>query len=186
MLDIETEEESESYDPLEFLRLSILNGETIDVRDPKIYEGNLIDNKSRDFIKLKYLRLNAYDFDELYKGINSLQYLSEETKKFLSKDNFILFQPVFIFENRAVARPDALIKEKGKYTIIEVKGTLKPKLKHLVDLVYQHHIVNAVLEEFNQKIDNYLLCVIKYIKNIKGKFEFEITDRIPLVKSGKD
>jgi DNA-directed RNA polymerase specialized sigma54-like protein len=168
------------------LRLAILNGETIDERDPKVYEGLLIDKQSRDFLKLKYVRLTPYDFDELYKGINNFEYLANETKKILLKDNFILFQPVFIYKNKAVTRPDVLIKEKGKYTIIEVKGTTKPKIKHLVDMIYQHHVINNVLSEFNESIFDYLLCVVKYTKGTRNKIEFIINEHIPLVKDGKD
>jgi hypothetical protein len=177
--------ESES-DNLEMLRLKKINGETIDERDPKVYEGLLIDKKSRDFIALKYIRLKFFDFDKLYEGIKDVNYLANETKTFLLKDNFILFQPVFISKNNAITRPDALIKEKGKYTIIEIKGTSKPKAKHLVDLIYQAHVVNDVLGEYRARIDEYLLCVIKYTKGSKNKLDFEMTNHIPLVKNGKD
>jgi hypothetical protein len=171
---------------LEKLRIAILNGETIDERDPKVYEGQLIDKKSREFIKLKYIRLESYDFDEIYSGIHALEHLAAETKKFLTKDNFILFQPVFIYQNKAVTRPDVLIKEKGKYTVIEVKGTTKPKAKHLVDLIYQKHVINDTLQEFHSELNDYLLCVVNYTKGTNGKVNFVLNEHIPLVKDGKD
>jgi hypothetical protein len=174
------------YDSLEALRLKILNGEKIDDRDPKVYEGKLIDKTSREYIKMKYIRLNVYDFDELYKDIHNLKYLANETKKYLEKDNFILFQPVFIFKDKAITRPDVFIKEKGKYTLIEVKATSKPKSKHLVDMIYQHNIISHVLSERDDFIDDYLLCVIKYAKGEKGKVNFDLTEHIPLVKAGKE
>ncbi|MDR0674956.1 MAG: DUF2779 domain-containing protein [Mycoplasmataceae bacterium] len=185
-VNLDEEEFEHEYDSLESLRLSILNGDKIDEHDPKVYEGRLIDEKSREFIKLKYLRLSVYDFDELYSGINDLNYLANETKNILIKDNFILFQPVFIYRNKVITRPDVLIKEKGEYTIIEVKATTKPKTKHLVDLIYQHHVINGVLQEFNAKINHYLLCVINYTKGIKGKVDFVLTNHIPLIKDGKN
>jgi hypothetical protein len=186
--DVDVEEEfiEHEYDYLNGLRTAILNGETIDERDPKVYEGRLLDKKSRQFIALKYLRLDTYDFDELYSGIHDFNYLADETIKFLAKDNFVLFQPTFIYRNQAITKPDALVKENGKYTIIEVKGTTKPKSKHLVDLIYQHHVINEVLKEFNQSIANYLLCVVKYAKETKGNVDFTLTEHIPLVKGGKN
>jgi hypothetical protein len=184
--DVHEENDDYEYDYLDALRTAILNNETIDQRDPKVYEGTLIDKKSREYIKLKYIRLNAYDFDEIYKGIYDFKYLANETKKFLQKDNFILFQPVFIYRDKAVTRPDVLIKKNGEYTIMEVKSTTRPKSKHLVDLIYQHHVINDVLKIYDAQINDYLLCVVKYIKGVKNHIDFVITNRIPLVKGGKN
>jgi hypothetical protein len=143
-----------------------------------------LDKSSREFIKKKY-HLDVIDFDEKYPKNFDFDFLFNETINILKqRDNVILFQPVFIYKNKAITRPDGLVKIKGKYHLIEVKGTSKSKLSHLIDVLFQAHVVNGVLEELNSHIDEYYLCLVKYELLTKNNVSFVLTDHVSLNKSG--
>jgi hypothetical protein len=155
------------------------DGEELDVSDPKVYEGNLIDQKVRKFIAQsdQFKQCKVFDFDIIFKNEHDLLAQAAYTNEILHKnDNIILFQPVFIYKNVAVAKPDVLIKKDNEFYLIEVKGTTKPRLAHVVDMLYQHHIITTfLLNEFNKRIEHYFLCVVAYDRCPKKQINFILT-----------
>jgi hypothetical protein len=151
----------------------------IDFSNPKIFEGILIDQQSRKFIAAQsdFKDCRVFDFDVIFKDNYDLQEQAAYTKELLTKhDNIIIFQPVFIYKGLAIAKPDAFIKKNNEIHLIEVKGTTAPKLVHVVDMLYQHHIINHFLQaEFGKHIEHYALCVVAYDLCSKNEIHFIIT-----------
>jgi hypothetical protein len=148
----------------------------MDKNDPKVYEGNLIDKSSQEYICSKYATC---------KNLGEIQYLNNDdsfnkTLELLKNyDNIIIFQPTFIYKNKAIAKPDAIVKLDGKYYLIEVKGTSTAKPVHLLDFIYQSNVVEYVLQEkLSESIEDYYLCIADYCLANKREVKFALTNRI--------
>lgn len=163
----------------------------LDKNDPKVFEGNLIDQESKSCIKkhfTKYFKQNdidkfeIIDFSEL-KLNNNEQFA--KTIEFLKSNKYaIMFQPTFIARNKAIAKPDALINCNGKLILVETKGTTNPKFNHLVDIYYQDQIINVSLKDLDFYIDDYYLCIVKYELLGLKKISFVLTRNCSINKSG--
>lgn len=176
----EYQDENE-FDSYEYKKENI--GEDLDRNDPKIFEGNLIDKESKKFIKAQFsMCRKIYDFDEFILSndeafIKTMDYLRND-------DNFILFQPTFIYRNKAIAKPDAFIKNNGKYILIETKGTSTVKCAHLIDITYQHIVISECLKQIKSIISQYYLCLIDYRIADKNELGFCLSEYASLVKGG--
>ena len=104
----------------------------LDNSDPKVFEGNIIDQKSKTYIKQYFSdyfkRNNINEFDVIdfsaFKLNNNQQFT--KTLQYLETHKYaIIFQPTFIAKNKAIAKPDALINVDGKLFLVETKGTTK-------------------------------------------------------------
>jgi hypothetical protein len=146
----------------------------LDPLDPKIFEGNLIDKKSQSFIANQYKECPVFDLSEIKENDKS----AEKTIEILRhNDNVVLFQPAFIYKNKAIAKLDALVKSNNNYTLIEVKGTSRSKKMHLLDVYYQTQVANYVLKnEFNNLISDVKLCLVSYETLPKNEISFTFTD----------
>jgi hypothetical protein len=123
-----------------------------------------------------------YDFDK-FALLNSEAF--NKTLEYLkSDDNFILFQPAFIYKNKAIAKPDAFIKLNGKYILVETKGTTNTKLSHLIDVTYQHIVINECLLQINANISQYFLCIIDYKIANKNELGFTLSEFASIAKGG--
>jgi hypothetical protein len=154
----------------------------MDLTDPKIFEGNLIDKECRKYIIDAYKDCKVFDFDE-YK-FNNQSAFKKTLDIIKNNDNVLLFQPTFIYKDIAIAKPDALVRLHGEYILIETKGTTNTKLSHLVDVQYQVNIVDDVLDKFNTCIDQCKLCIVRYEKLNKGRISFLLTEYCNYQKSG--
>ena len=163
----------------------------LDNSDPKVFEGNIIDQKSKAHIK-KYFsdyfkRNNINEFDVIdfskFKLNNNQQFA--KTMQYLESHKYaIMFQPTFIARNKAIAKPDALINVDSKLFLVETKGTTNPKLNHLIDIYYQKQIIEAALKDKDYYIDDYYLCIVKYELLDAKQISFVLTKNCPINKSG--
>ena len=169
------------------------DNEDLDQNDPKIYEGNLIDQKSKIYIenyfKEEFKNQGISDVDVIdfsnFKLSNDKQYT--KTLNWIKSHKYsIMFQPTFIAKNKAIAKPDALIQNNGKLIIIETKGTTNPKINHLVDVYYQNQVLSESLKGENYYIDDYYLCLIKYELSKLRELSFVLTRNCSTSKSGFD
>ncbi len=167
------------------------DGVDLDENDPKVFEGNIIDQKSKLYIEKYFVdyfnqkdinNIDIIDFSKL--KLNNEQQFAK-TMEYLQSHNYaIMFQPTFIARNKAIAKPDALINDGGKLILVETKGTTNPKFNHLVDIYYQNQIINEALKEKDFYIDEYYLCIVKYeLLNLK-QISFVLTKNCSLSKSG--
>lgn len=141
--------------------------------DPKVYEGNIIDEESRKFVTKQFPDCQAID---LSKDHLTNEDAFEKTKKLLTNnDNIIIFQSVFITKNnKAITKPDAIVKRNGKVYIIETKGTTSTKFVHILDLFYQ---VNVIEDSMDIVLENYYLCIVKYELLPFGQVSFVLVDK---------
>jgi hypothetical protein len=123
-----------------------------------------------------------FDFDDL-KLFNDDAF-TKTMSLLVNDDNFILFQPTFIYKHKAIAKPDALIKANGKYILVETKGTSCVKASHLIDLTYQHIIINDCLKNINASLDQYYLCLIDYRLGEKNELGFCLSEFACIIKGG--
>lgn len=185
--DDEFEDEKE-FDSKEYVDEMKINNEKLDENDPKVIEGIIIDQKSRDFIKRKYSEYEFIDFDIMFNKNNNFDDQYHKTIELLeSKSQIIIFQPTFLAFNKAIAKPDAFIKHsENNYTIIETKSTTSPKIHHFLDVFYQNSVINETKINNQQiLINDFFLCVPKYQLNKKNDINFVLTNKIPFTKSAK-
>jgi hypothetical protein len=148
------------------------------LNDPKIIEGMIIDKKAKMFISSLYDNFIVVDFEDENNDYLSNEQAAIETINILKdKEQIILFQPTFIYANKAIAKPDALIKDGNQYTLIEVKSSSRVKHIHLLDIIYQYNIVNKILQhELNSTISNCAMCLSKYCQCNKFDIKFILTE----------
>ena len=164
-------DENDSYNYYELYKEALLKGEIKkDDDDPRVYEGNIIDEKTKEFITIEYPEITLIiDFDSPEYRWKSIEELFEISKKIISEnENVIIFQPTLIY-NDLITRPDAFIKTKNDIHIIETKGTSTSKINHFLDIFFQSKVVEkAVKEAINKKEYKlnfyYSLCLVKYEK----------------------
>ena len=186
--DSSNEKENDSYTALKELEA---DNEDLDQNDPKIYEGNIIDQKSKIYIKNYFKEefknqgipdVEVIDFSN-FKLSNDKQF--SKTMDWMKSHKYsIMFQPTFIAKNKAIAKPDALIQNNGKLIIIETKGTTNPKINHLVDIYYQKQVLSESLKYENYYIDDYYLCLIKYELAKLKEISFVLTRNCSTSKTG--
>ena len=184
----ETIIESESeFDSLEFYKEQLEINKDIDKNDPRISEGNIIDKKSKDYIKEEYKDIkNILDIDYSY---GSNEELNKKTIEFLDKNkNCIIFQPVFI-NNNLVTKCDALVKKNNFIYIIETKGTSTARSIHYLDLLYQKNVIENDLYFVDNEVEFlfiYKLCIVQYEKCKKNNISFCIVDTFTNTKSSRN
>jgi hypothetical protein len=188
-IDEEDEDFNENYefDSYEYVKEKYAeNKKTLDESDdPKVIEGNKIDKLSRTFIRDTYKGIyNVVDFDDFSLSNESSAAKTLEIMKTNDHD-FIMFQPCFIYKNKAITKPDAFIRKDNKYILIETKGTTSAKMIHLVDIIFQSHVISEVLKsEMDAIISDYKLCLVAYEKAKRNEVTFILTDHVPVTKSG--
>ncbi|MBQ6970674.1 hypothetical protein IJQ19_03800 [bacterium] len=93
-----------------------------------IKEGQIIDKLARQYIKSIYPKNLVVNFDDpKYKSLSNEQITKETLKLLKNKENVLIFQACFIATRKAIAKPDAILKQGNKLTLIEVKSTCKYK-----------------------------------------------------------
>ena len=188
---VDEEDVDPEIDSYTALKESEADNEDLDQNDPKIFEGNLIDQKSKTYIENYFKNefekegisdVEVIDFSK-FKLSNVKQF--EKTLDWMNSHKYsIMFQPTFIAKNKAIAKPDALILNNGKLTIIETKGTTNPKINHLVDIYYQSQILSEALKNKDYYIDDYYLCLIKYELAKLKELSFVLTRNCSTSKTG--
>lgn len=165
---------------------NFVKAKDLDENDPKIIEGQIIDQKAKEFIKKSFNNLNCVDFDSPeYKNKTSEQLADITLKHIINKQNIILFQPTFIAKQIAIAKPDAFIILNGEYILIETKATTKTKANHFLDIFYQDNVINFVLKQNKlSEIKKYITCIAAIIKNKKNEISFILNENIGYQKNG--
>ncbi len=180
-------ENEPEFDCFEFYKEQLEINKNIDKDDPRISEGNIIDQKSKEFIKKEYKSINKIlDIDYEY---GSNEKLNKMTIDFLDENkNCIIFQPVFI-HNNLVTKCDALIKKNNFIYIIETKGTSTARSIHYLDLLYQKNVIENDLYFKNKETKYefiYKLCIVQYEKCKKDDISFCIVDTFTNTKSARN
>lgn len=175
--DIEEYDENQiEYDSYEIYCQAKENNEKIDENNPKIFEGKVLDDKSKDFIKNKFHNINKWiDFDDKeYRKIKQEDVSIQTMNAIINNKEIILFQPVFI-DDYKITKPDAIVKNGDEIFVIETKGTSSTKIVHFLDLLFQKKTIEA--QEYLANFEfHYKLCVIEYCKLNKNEVNFFITD----------
>jgi hypothetical protein len=143
----------------------------------RILEGKKADQEAKQYICNTYPHIeNIIDYDlKDYKGDFASAY-SDTIENLKKHKQAIMFQPVFIYNDIAIAKPDALIKDGDQLIIIETKCTPKCKPLHLIDITYQYQLINAVLKNNNHKpINHAFFCLVKYALLLKNQIGFTLT-----------
>ena len=156
--------------------------------DAKKIEGQYIDKKSQKFIlnffktqfeklKIKPQKYIVANFESKFKNC-SLKEKHEKTMDLLiNYPNFIIFQPVFIFDDQLIDIPDAVVKINNELILIETKAAKKIKKRYIIDLIYQTNIVNKTLKVKGiTTIKKFFLCLIKDCPNKKMKISFKLEE----------
>lgn len=179
----ENDENELEYDSYEIYCQAKENNEKIDDNNPKIFEGKIIDNKSKSFIKNKFNKISKFiDFEsEEYKNIKQEDISIETMNAIIKNEKILLFQPVFI-HGCQITKPDAIVKDGYDIYVIETKGTSSSKIVHFLDLLFQKKTIEAqdYISEFEC---HYQLCIVEYCKLDKNEITFSITDYINYKKS---
>lgn len=186
-LDVDAEDddsysEEKELDAYEFYQEQKDLLKDIDLNDPNIIQGIIIDKQSREFIKKTYSELKVIDFEtNQYRAIKQEEIARMTEQALLDNENVLLFQPVFIFNN-LITKPDAVIKQGLEISIIETKGTTTAKLHHFLDLYFQYQVVNGI-ESLRDFYFSMKLCLVDYCLANKNEVPFVITPYINLSKS---
>ncbi|MGL4950356.1 MAG: DUF2779 domain-containing protein [Mycoplasma sp.] len=181
--DEESEEEYETkeVDGYELYRQLMEDFSDIDLNNPKILEGIMIDKLSREHILEEYPNIKNVDLDE--QNFRDLPKIAELTKEYLlQNENIIIFQSTFIHDD-CITRPDAIVKIGNEISIIETKGTTTAKRKLFLDIFFQYKLLSKLeyLKPF-KLIPKF--CIVKYTSNAtKGKCPLSITDCISFKKT---
>jgi hypothetical protein len=184
----ETDSETDSYERFKEAKELLMQEKRkdLDQEDPKIFEGNIIDKKSKEFMISNYDDCEVYDFDEHPEYLFDVDKAAKKTIELLTtKENIIMFQPTFIYKDKAMARPDGFVKHGNVFTLLETKGTTTVKAVHLVDMTYQAIVVNETIQKlFKKQIDIFKLCIVDYTKAKKGDVPLKFTEYAALQKGG--
>lgn len=182
--DIEDYEDNDlEYDAYETYCQAKENNEKIDENDPRIFEGRIIDKKSKAFIKEKFSKISKWiDFESKeYKSIKQENIAVETMNSLLNNDKILLFQPVFIHDF-TITKPDAIVKDGNEIFVIETKGTSSTKIVHFLDLLFQKKTIESQHYLFGFEF-HYKLCIIDYCKLNKNDVTFFITDHFNYKKT---
>lgn len=147
-------------------------------------QGNVIDQESKKYIcdKFKHIK-NHVDIEKILQFKKNAEQAKKTQELLESHESIILFQPVFIYKN-LITKSDAVIKENGKLTIIETKGTTVSKFVHYLDLYFQMNVIeNQKYLKKQNLIFEYELCLIKYKFLNKHEVSLETTPFINLSKT---
>lgn len=181
----EDESDNEDFNFYELYKKNLLVNESLDKNNHLFIQGNIIDQKSREYIISFFNQINCHvDIEKEYKTKDNSK-LFEITKNILKeKESVILFQSVFIFEDKVI-KPDAIVKTKdNKIFLIETKATTSAKLVHFLDIFFQVNVLeNQKYFIENNFVFEYGLCLIKYEYLNKNNITFEITFCINLKKN---
>ncbi|MEG1353546.1 MAG: DUF2779 domain-containing protein [Malacoplasma sp.] len=179
----ENDEDDIEYDAYEVYCQAKENNEKMDDNNPQIFEGRIIDNESKKYIRDEFDKIsNVIDFDDKeYKRIKQEEIALITKEKILNNKDIILFQPVFIYKCQ-ITKPDALIKIDNDIYIIETKGTSTTKIVHFLDLLFQKRTIEK--QDYVSKYHFYYkLCIIGYCKLNKNQVSFSITDHLNYKKT---
>lgn len=184
--DEELDEEDIEFDSYSFYREFLEENAKLDENDALLISGRIIDQESKkhiiDFHKKKYsCDFIVVDFDT--KKGNLIQNFIETKQLIDNNDNVILFQPVFIDEQKKIlTKCDAVVKYQNEIYLIETKATSTAKFVHILDLFFQKKIIETILP--TSKYDhNYQLCLIRYEYLKANEVSFIISDTINLRKA---
>lgn len=175
--DDEDENDGHEFDAYEYYKELKDQLKDIDKNDPKIFEGIIIDKKSREFIVDEFKEIKkVIDFeDPKYKQF-SQEEIAELTKQYIQeKEPIILFQPIFI-ANNLITKPDAIvIKNDYELMLIETKCTTTAKRHHLLDVFFQYKVLTRIdyLEDYAISLN---LCLVAYCYANKNEVKLIITD----------
>ncbi len=158
------------------------SGEDIDQTDPRVIEGIIIDQKSKEYVCSLYRKFPHYDFDSNEYKFNNNEKNAEITKKLIEdNEKLILFQPTFLYKN-LVTKPDAFVKDKNKIFLIETKATSSAKIYHYLDLFFQKNVLEK--QEFLNGFEfDYRICIIRYELLKKGEVSFITSNCFNATKS---
>ena len=156
----------------------------IDENNPLIIEGRIIDQKSKEFIIREYADIKkVIDFESnKWKKFNNEKIAEITKEKILDNNQYILFQPIFIHDNK-ITKPDAIVKlNNEKIILIETKGTTSCKFVHFLDVYFQKQVIEnqSWLQDWTFE---YKLCLVKYEFLNKEDISFETTNHINCSKS---
>ncbi len=168
----ELDEEAHEYDPLEYYRQCIENGEELSDSDPRVIEGNIIDQMSKKYVEDMFDGFPVFDFDKEEYRYGGNEVNAEKTKEIILKnENAIMFQPTFIY-GKLITKSDAVVKKGNEFYIIETKATSSAKIYHYLDLFFQKNVIeNQHYFPKDAKYD-YQICLIKYELCDKEKTSF--------------
>lgn len=184
--------ENDSYEFYLMQKENLSPSKKLDLTNPKVCEGQIIDQKSREFIKRQFPKCKSIDLSE--QKLTNEQTFARTLELIKENDNIVLFQSVFIYTDKkdntqkAIAKPDAIVKVDNKLILIETKGTTSTKLYHLMDIYYQKNIINESLKilENEPQINEYKLCIVKYEKCAVHEVSFVLVDRCNFNKGPKN
>ncbi|MGL4768902.1 MAG: DUF2779 domain-containing protein [Mycoplasmoidaceae bacterium] len=164
-LDVDFDEENHE-DYLEKYKEIIQDNQSVDKNNSLIIEGNIIDEKSKEYIKDLYdNKFKIIDLNESFPKLNN-ELKAEKTLELISKyEKLILFQAVFISNINNVdiiTRPDAIVIEKNQLHLYETKATSSTKKHHLLDVYFQAKLIESIKELKRKFTFNYYLCIVAY------------------------
>lgn len=180
----EIDNDDTEIDYFEYYKECLENNRNLDEDNPLILQGKIIDEKSREYIKNKFININKIvDLEKDYQRLSNEEYAKKTMSLIEENEQIILFQSVFI-NNNLITKPDAIIKDKDFIFVIETKGTTTAKFVHYLDMFFQMNVIEN--QEYFKKenmLFNYELCLIEY--NILNKYDisFETTENINLKKT---
>ncbi|MGL5630375.1 MAG: DUF2779 domain-containing protein [Mycoplasmoidaceae bacterium] len=158
------EESNEDY--LEKYKEIIYENQSVDKNNSLIIEGNIIDEKSKEYIKNLYdNKFKIIDLNKNFPKLNN-ELKAEKTLELINKyEKIILFQAVFISKINNVdiiTRPDAIVIEKNQFHLYETKATSSVKKHHLLDVYFQAKLIESIPELKRKFNFNYHLCIVAY------------------------
>jgi len=182
--------EDNNYNYYELYKEALLKGDIKkDDDDPRVFEGNIIDEKTKQFVIDKYPEIKVIiDFSNEEYRWKPIEELFELSKKLISQnDDIIIFQPTLIHGD-LITRPDAFVKIKSEINIIETKGTSTTKISHFFDIFFQSKVVEkavkAIINKEGYKLYfNYFLCLVNYEKLKSKHISFILTNSFNPTKS---
>ncbi len=185
--ELDEDEDNEDYDGeqdyYELYKELKETNKDIDLNNPQIVEGCIIDKKSREFIKNKYKDISmVVDLEEGEYAKMKQEDIAVITKHLIeNNENIIIFQPVFI-AGYLITKPDALVKKGVCIDIIETKGTTTAKRHHFLDLYFQSKVMDKI-EYLNDFYFTFALCLVRYCFANRYEVPLTITENFNTTKT---
>ena len=177
-------EEENEIDYYELYKQAKEENATIDDDNPQIFEGNMIDKESRNFVKELYPNIKTIiDLEDDPKiKFASQEELAKLTQQLIEQnENIIIFQPVFI-SGHMITKPDALVKQDIEIRIIETKGTTTAKRHHFLDILFQSKVMHSI-DYLQDYYFIFSLCLVKFCYANKHEVPLTITDSFNISKA---
>lgn len=146
------------------------------VNHPAYLQGRIFYNKFVEFIKDNFLGLKFVDLTE-FSNLTLDELLVKTISIFEFNNNVVVFHPLFLYNEQAYACPDALIKYDGDYYLVNASAMTETKKIHMLEYLYNYNIINTILEYYGLgRVEDNVLCLIKYSRDNKGLFEITSTN----------